>query len=168
MNMHSQAKVKVYYCKCTLNPTSHFYESAHTTLLVQTTCFVHCNSLQGPPCYTIYLVTFGVTILPAVQTIQRRVVWTVNNKLERTKTELTATEFAVLSCICLDWRNPPNKLWVTYPENDIWTWNIPNTDHLYYQLDCDVRYFTVYFGFKIYHFRLQLKRNNTLHSAHFV
>jgi hypothetical protein len=50
----------------------------------------------------IYLVTFGVKILPAVQTIQRRIVRTVNNKLERRKTEVTATELGVLSCICLE------------------------------------------------------------------
>jgi len=74
MHIHSQAELKVYYCKPTLNPTSHFYETAYMTLLVQTTCFVQFTSLQGPPCYTIYLVTFGVKILPAVQTVQRRVV----------------------------------------------------------------------------------------------
>jgi len=54
MNIRSQDKVKDYYCKPTLNPTSHFHETAHMTLLVQTTCFDHFNSLQRPPCYTIY------------------------------------------------------------------------------------------------------------------
>jgi len=31
MNIHSQAKAKVYYCKPTFNPTYHFYETAYDT-----------------------------------------------------------------------------------------------------------------------------------------